>query len=79
MHFEKIEKKHICQEKRNRCRYTKTEVREEPMCQHFGICGGCKWQNLPYAEQLKAKQQQVHDQLRRIGKIPLPEFRPIMG
>ena len=45
----------------------------------FGICGGCKWQNLPYAEQLKAKQQQVYDQLSRIGKVELPEFRPIMG
>ena len=54
-------------------------VREVPPCQHFGICGGCKWQNLPYAEQLKAKQQQVYDQLRRIGKIELPEFRPILG
>ena len=49
------------------------------MCAHFGICGGCKWQNLPYEEQLKAKQQQVYDQLTRIGKIALPEFNPIMG
>ena len=49
------------------------------MCDHFGICGGCKWQNLPYSEQLKAKQQQVFDQLTRIGKIELPEFSPIMG
>lgn len=57
----------------------KSEVREVPMCEHFGICGGCKWQNLPYEEQLKAKQRQVFDQLTRIGKIPLPEFRPIMG
>lgn len=57
----------------------RSTVREEPMCAHFGICGGCKWQNLPYAEQLKAKQQQVYDQLSRIGKVELPEFRPIMG
>ena len=57
----------------------KSDVREAPMCEHFGICGGCKWQNLPYEEQLKAKQRQVFDQLTRIGKIPLPEFRPIMG
>lgn len=57
----------------------KSKVRQEPMCEHFGICGGCKWQNLPYEEQLKAKQQQVEDQLSRIGKIELPEFRPIMG
>lgn len=49
------------------------------MCSHFGVCGGCKWQNLPYEEQLKAKQKQVHDQLRRIGKVELPEFRPILG
>ena len=49
------------------------------MCEHFGICGGCKWQNLPYEEQIKAKQKQVEDQLTRIGKIELPEFRPIMG
>ena len=57
----------------------KSEVRQEPMCEHFGICGGCKWQNLPYEEQIKAKQKQVEDQLIRIGKIELPEFRPIMG
>ena len=56
-----------------------SKVRETPMCAHFGICGGCKWQNLPYEEQLKAKQQQVFDQLTRIGKIALPEFNPIMG
>ena len=53
--------------------------RIEPRCEHFGICGGCKWQNLPYEEQLKAKQQQVHDQLTRIGKVDLPEFHTIMG
>lgn len=56
-----------------------SELRIKPMCDHFGICGGCKWQNLPYSEQLKAKQQQVFDQLTRIGKIKLPEFSPIMG
>ena len=54
-------------------------VRATPFCQHFGVCGGCKWQNLPYEEQLKFKQQQVFDQLTRIGKIKLPEFRPILG
>lgn len=57
----------------------KSDVRVEPMCAHFGVCGGCKWQILPYEEQLKAKQQQVYDQLRRIGKVELPEFRPILG
>jgi 23S rRNA (uracil1939-C5)-methyltransferase len=49
------------------------------MCQHFGVCGGCKWQNLPYEEQLKAKQKQVYDQLKRIGKIELPDCMPILG
>jgi len=57
----------------------KSKVRAVPFCQHFGVCGGCKWQNLPYEEQLRAKQQQVYDQLHRIGKIELPEFRPILG
>ena len=56
-----------------------SKVRATPFCRHFGVCGGCKWQNLPYEEQLKAKQQQVYDQLHRIGKIALPEFRPILG
>ena len=55
-----------------------SNVRAIPFCQHFGVCGGCKWQNLPYEEQLKFKQQQVFDQLTRIGKIELPEFRPIL-
>ena len=57
----------------------KSKVRAVPFCQHFGACGGCKWQNLPYDEQLKFKQQQVFDQLTRIGKVELPEFRPILG
>ena len=56
-----------------------SNVRATPFCQHFGVCGGCKWQNLPYEEQLKNKQKQVHDQLTRIGKVELPEFRPILG
>ena len=56
-----------------------SEVRAVPFCSHFGVCGGCKWQNLPYAEQLRFKQQQVTDQLRRIGKVELPEIRPILG
>ena len=58
---------------------TYSKVRAIPFCQHFGVCGGCKWQNLPYDEQLKFKQQQVYDQLHRIGKVALPEFRPILG
>ena len=54
-------------------------LRIAPFCQHFGVCGGCKWQHVPYEEQLRMKQQQVFDQLTRIGKVELPEFRPIMG
>lgn len=56
-----------------------SNVRAKPFCQHFGVCGGCKWQNLPYEEQLKYKERQVHDQLTRIGKIELPPFHPILG
>ena len=56
-----------------------SKVRATPFCSHFGVCGGCKWQNLPYEEQLKFKQQQVKDQLTRIGKIELPAFMPILG
>ena len=54
-------------------------IRIAPKCEHFGICGGCKWQNLPYKEQLAAKQQQVIDQLTRIGKVELLEISPILG
>lgn len=56
-----------------------SDTRAVPVCQHFGVCGGCKWQNLPYEEQLRAKQQQVFDQLSRISHVQLPEFNPIMG
>ena len=56
-----------------------SKVRAIPFCDHFGVCGGCKWQNLPYEEQLKFKQKQVYDQLHRIGKVELPEFNPILG
>ena len=67
-----------------------SDVRTQPRCKHFGICGGCKWQNLPYEEQIRYKQQQVFDQLTRIGHLALPQpgnttedgkltFRPIMG
>ena len=54
-------------------------VRAVPFCQHYGVCGGCKWQCLPYTEQIKYKQKQVTDNLTRIGKIELPEISPIMG
>lgn len=53
--------------------------RTEAFCEHFGICGGCKWQILPYSEQLKYKQKQVTDNLIRIGKVELPEIQPILG
>ncbi|MBP1664801.1 MAG: rRNA m(5)U-1939 methyltransferase, partial [Bacteroidetes bacterium] len=56
-----------------------SEIRQKPFCEHFGICGGCKWQILPYAEQLKYKQNEVENNLRRIGKIQLPEISPILG
>lgn len=53
--------------------------RAVPFCQHYGVCGGCKWQCLPYEEQIQYKQQQVVDNLIRIGKIELPEISPILG
>ncbi len=57
----------------------KSPNRVEPFCAHFGVCGGCKWQNLPYEEQLRFKTDQVRDQLTRIGKIELPEIAPCLG
>src|SRR5690554_5806199 len=53
--------------------------RTEPVCEHFGACGGCKWQNMKYSQQLVYKQQEVYNHLKRIGKIDLPEFEPILG
>ncbi len=53
--------------------------RIEPFCAHFGVCGGCRWQMLPYPLQLQYKQQQVEDNLRRIGKLTLPPVTPILG
>lgn len=55
-----------------------SDIRVKPQCAHFGLCGGCKWQSVPYAEQLKMKQRQVHDQLTRIGKVELPDILPIL-
>ena len=74
--------------RRKKNKYAEAEVvkfhqlssnRAVPFCQHFGICGGCKWQILPYKEQLKHKQKQVEDNLKRIGKIELPPISPILG
>ena len=72
-------KKHSFAEGEVKRLITPSPKRIEPKCSHFGVCGGCKWQNLPYEEQLAYKQKQVHDQLTRIGKIELPEFSPIKG
>ncbi|WP_353101375.1 23S rRNA (uracil(1939)-C(5))-methyltransferase RlmD [Myroides odoratus] len=57
--------------------YSKNRI--EPICQHFGACGGCKWQNMSYEQQLFYKNQEVQNNLKRIGKIELPEFEPILG
>ncbi len=56
-----------------------SSIRVEPRCEHFTTCGGCRWQHLPYEEQLRFKQQQVTDALTRIAKIPLPDISPILG
>ena len=53
--------------------------RVKPFCAHFGVCGGCQWQMLPYEKQLEYKQRQVRDNLQRIGKVVLPEILPIAG
>ncbi len=53
--------------------------RISPVCRHFGVCGGCRWQHLPYDLQLKYKEEQVADNLSRIGKVHLPEINPIIG
>ena len=57
--------------------YSKERVK--PFCSHFGVCGGCQWQMLPYQKQLEYKQRQVEDNLRRIGKVALPSMLPIIG
>jgi len=59
--------------------HTYSSQRENAFCEHYGICGGCQWQILPYSEQLRCKQQQVIDQLTRIAKVELPEISPIVG
>ena len=56
-----------------------SEYRVEPICEHFGVCGGCKWQNMKYSQQLAFKQNEVKNHLQRIGKIELPEFEDILG
>ena len=56
-----------------------SDIRTEPFCAHFGVCGGCKWQNLPYQLQTKFKQQEIVDNLQRIGKVELQNVSPIIG
>ncbi len=59
--------------------HKKSELRVEPFCEHYGTCGGCKWQHLGYADQLQFKAQQVTDALERIAKVDLPTIPPIIG
>ena len=72
-------KKHNYMEARVEHFHKYSDKRTKAVCKHFGQCGGCKWQILPYEEQLRYKQQQIIDNLTRIGKIELPEISPILG
>ena len=74
-----LRKKHSFAEGQIERLVTPSPLRVEPRCEHFGICGGCKWQHLPYEEQLKFKHKQVCDVLQRIAKVELPEVNPILG
>ena len=74
----------ICKKKKNYMEgrieriVTPSAERLAPFCEHFGVCGGCRWQPLPYARQLEAKRRQVEDQLMRIGHLSVPEIRPTL-
>lgn len=59
--------------------HKESDLRIQPVCKHFGICGGCKWQNLPYEKQLEFKQQEIIENLQRIGKVKLQNVNPIIG
>mgnify|MGYP002520747643 FL=1 len=72
-------KKHSFMEARVERLVKPSAHRCEPVCKHYGECGGCKWQILPYEDQLRYKQQQIIDNLTRIGKVELPEISPILG
>ena len=72
-------KKHSFMEARVERLVKPSAHRCEPVCKHYGECGGCKWQILPYEDQLRYKQQQIVDNLTRIGKVELPEICPILG
>ncbi len=56
-----------------------SDIRVTPRCEHFGVCGGCRWQHLPYEFQLQCKHQQVEDAMRRIAKVEIPEIQPTLG
>ena len=56
-----------------------SDKRVEPVCQHFGTCGGCKWQHMAYEHQLSYKQKEIENNLRRIGHVELPDVQPILG
>lgn len=58
---------------------TPSESRGEAMCSHFTVCGGCKWQHVPYHIQLETKDQVVRDAMQRLGKVPIGEYLPILG
>lgn len=74
-----LRKKHSYAEGQIERLITPSPIRIEPRCPQFGVCGGCKWQHLPYSEQLKFKHKQICDVLQRIGKIQLPDIKPIIG
>ncbi len=74
-----IRKKHSYAEGRIEELTKPAEMRVEPRCEHFGLCGGCRWQHLPYEFQLQCKRQQVVDCLDRIAKVPHPEVAPALG
>lgn len=59
--------------------HTLSDKRVEPQCQHFGVCGGCKWQDMGYRHQLFYKQKEIENNLKRIGHVELPEILPILG
>ncbi|MEM7572166.1 MAG: 23S rRNA (uracil(1939)-C(5))-methyltransferase RlmD [Bacteroidota bacterium] len=56
-----------------------SEDRVDPFCQHFGVCGGCKWQHFAYPAQLREKERIVHDAFARLAKVPVEEWQPILG